>query len=94
MIVIDNDGNIELRKIRRSNKNKGEYKLNSEGNKKITTPRPLKRFFKSNGLVQKPIFTTCSKEVENLWVGLIDEILKDPWWDEDENGNRVVNEED
>ncbi len=94
MIVIKSDGNIELRKIRRrqSNKNKGEYK--PEDCKKITTPRPLERFFKSNGLVQKPIFTTCSKEVENLWVGLIDEILKDPWWDEDENGNRVVNEED
>ena len=29
---------------------KGEYKLNSEGNKKITTPRHLERFFKSNDL--------------------------------------------
>ena len=51
--------------------------LDLEGNKKITTPRHLERFFKSNGL--EPIG----------W-----EFDEEEYGDVNENGNRVVNEED
>tara|TARA_B100000809_G_scaffold254735_1_gene292316 strand:+ start:417 stop:836 length:420 start_codon:yes stop_codon:yes gene_type:complete len=111
MIVIDKNGNVELRETRSSkveHKTKfPDYKgrneisfldleneeLIGELNKRITTPRLLERFFKSSDL--EPIGWEFEYDEEygvdfiNLWDG-----LEDPWWDVDENGNRIITLED